>query len=97
MSDEIADIPANLSLEDVLPGLEKFVVEIEEEVKMHHNHPEWIDYDERCLEEQNLIVRVGIIMGMLDGVTSHFKLPAEHDISKRIKAAKGYFNDLNYM
>ncbi|MCC3859868.1 hypothetical protein [Pseudemcibacter aquimaris] len=96
MSEEM-EMPANLTLEDVIPGIEKFVVEIEEEVKLHHTHPEWMDFDEQCNEEKNLIVRVELIMGMLNGVMSQFSLPAEHDLSKRISAAKNYFQKVNYI
>lgn len=96
MSEEI-EMPANLTLEDVIPGIEKFVVEIEEEVKLHHDHPEWMDLDTQCKEEKNLIVRVELIMGMLNSVISHFALPKEHDLAKRIVAAKTYFKKANYI
>jgi hypothetical protein len=97
MSDIDEDIPDHLTLEDMIPGIEKFVTQIEGEIKTHHAHPEWIDFDEQCVQETNLIVRVGIIMGMLDKVLNQFQLPKKHDLSLRIQHAKNYFSKANYI
>lgn len=87
-------IPKDVSLDQVLEGLEKFVAELEDEVKAHHDHPEWMDFDEQCPEELNLIVRSGIIIDMLNGVVDHFKIEENHDLYKRIEAAKEYFANI---
>ncbi|MDG1437869.1 MAG: hypothetical protein P8P98_02760 [Emcibacteraceae bacterium] len=97
MSDDDIDIPDQLTLEDMIPGIDSFVTQIEGEIKTHHAHQEWIDLDKQCVEEVNLILRVGIIMGMLDKVLVQFQLPETHDLAIRIQHAKNYFTKANYL
>ncbi|HPF47192.1 MAG: hypothetical protein KDF58_00390 [Alphaproteobacteria bacterium] len=94
MSD-VNDIPKDLTFEQVVDGIEKFVITIEEEVEIHHSHPEWMDFDERCREEVNLLIRAAIIMDMLEGAIKHFNIPEDHDLHIRIIAARDYFETID--
>ena len=94
MSDQNT-IPDDLTLEQVIGGIEKFIVTIEEEVEIHYSHPEWMDWDKRCREEENLFTRVGLIITMLEETINHFNLPTEHPLCQKITAVKNYFDKLN--
>lgn len=91
----VNDILADLTLEQAIDGIEKFVIIVEDEIQIHHANPNWMDLDQRCREERNLIVRAGLILDLLSEAMSHFKLPAEHDIAVRIKMAQNYFAKLD--
>lgn len=91
----IEDIPKDLSPDQIDAALIKFIVTVEEEIEIHHNHPEWMDLDEQCMEEKNLIVRAGLILSMLDEGVALFSISEESPTVKRIRAAQDYFNKIS--
>lgn len=88
----VDDLPQGVTLEQINAGLAKFVTTLEEEIAIHHSHPEWMDLDERCREEENLIVRAGIIIEMLEEAIAMFKLDDENENVLRFESAKLYFD-----
>lgn len=91
----IDEIPEDITPEQINAGLDKFITLIEEEIELHHSHPEWMDLDQRCRDEQNLIVRSGIILDMLEEAITIFKLGDDNVYVRRFKIAKLYFNNIN--
>jgi hypothetical protein len=86
--------PEDITPEQINAGLDKFLTIIEEEIELHHSHPEWMDLDQRCREESNLIVRSDIILDMLEEVISIFQLNDDNRFVRRFKIAKLYFNNI---
>tara|TARA_R110002096_G_scaffold416576_2_gene619338 strand:- start:159286 stop:159570 length:285 start_codon:yes stop_codon:yes gene_type:complete len=86
--------PEDITPEQINAGLDKFLTIIEEEIELHHSHPEWMDFDKRCREESNLIVRSDIILDMLEEVMSIFQLNDDNRFVRRFKIAKLYFNNI---
>ena len=93
MSD-IDDIPEDITPEQINAGLEKFITIVEEEIELHHAHPEWMDYDQRCREETNLINRTSIILDMLEDAVNIFELADDNVYVRRFKIAKLYFKNI---
>ncbi|MBT5072474.1 MAG: hypothetical protein HOJ34_01005 [Kordiimonadaceae bacterium] len=90
----IDDIPQDVTPDQLDAALIKFVVTVEEEIAIHHDHPEWMDLDEECVEEKNLIVRAGLILSMLDEGITLFSIPEQSPTVKRIRTAQDYFSKL---
>lgn len=90
----IEDIPKDLSPDQIDEALLKFVVNVEKKIAIHHDHPEWMDFDEQCVKEKNLIVRAGLILSMLDEGVALYSLPEESNTVMRIRAAQDYFKKL---
>ncbi len=80
--------------EQISESLNSFVTTVEEEIEIHHAHPEWIDYDEKCTEEKNLIIRAELILTMLEEVIKQVQLPNADPNFLRIKAARQYFDSI---
>ena len=80
------------TLEQINAGLDKFLTTVEEEIEIHHAHPEWIDYDQKCTEEKNLIIRAELILTMLEEIIKQVHLPVSDPNFLRIKAARQYFD-----
>ena len=80
--------------EQISEGLDKFITTVEEEIEIHHAHPEWIDYDQKCTEEKNLIIRAELILTMLEEVIKQVHLPITDRNLLRIKAARQYFDGI---
>jgi hypothetical protein len=94
MSDVNQPEPQDYTPEQISMGLNKFVTMVEEEIALHHENPQWMDYDKRCREEKNLIIRAELILDLLEEAIEIFQIPDTDDNVMRIKTARNYFNKL---
>ncbi|MBT5185633.1 MAG: hypothetical protein HOM01_02420 [Kordiimonadaceae bacterium] len=94
MSDVNQPSPEDYTPEQISMGLNKFVSMVEEEIALHHQNPEWMDYDQRCVTEKNLIIRAELVLDLLEDAIGIFQIPDDDDNVMRIKTARNYFTKL---
>lgn len=87
--------PTNITQEQIDAGLDKFITTIEEEIQLHHAHSEWMNLDQPCREEKNLIIRSTIIIDMLEEYIQVLELSDNCPYYQRFKIAKLYFKNIN--